>query len=129
MKRRSHLKGRLRAFATGVVLDHSLGDDRLGGLPFGRQRADDHRRDDLPDGAGVGVVRAQLGAHGRVEAPLEHRAEDRRLDVAPVHVRGSQQRLDLGGHERNRLDDLEQATVEPCDVLQHEIATGLHGLE
>jgi hypothetical protein len=61
---------------------------RLGLLPFGGERFADERVDQFGDGAGVGVVGAERGAGGGVEAALEQGAEDGGVDGAPVHVGG-----------------------------------------
>ena len=61
---------------------------RLDRFPLGEKRFADQRVDQLGDGVGVGVVGAERGAGGRVEAALEEGAEDGRVDAAPVHVGG-----------------------------------------
>ena len=48
------------------------------------QRRHQHRLDDQQDVLAAGVVRAELRALGRVQAALEQRAEDGRLDAGPV---------------------------------------------
>ena len=66
----------------------------LSRLPLREQRADDHRLDNPHDLVAVGVVRPELRALVRVEAALEQRAEDRRVDLRPVERRRLERRLD-----------------------------------
>jgi hypothetical protein len=58
------------------------------GGPFGGEGFADQRLDEFGDGAGVGVVGAERGAGGGVEAAFEEGAEDGGVDGAPVHVGG-----------------------------------------
>jgi hypothetical protein len=72
---------------------------RRGG-PFGGERFADQRLDEFGDGAGVGVVGAERGAGGGVEAAFEEGAEDGGVDGAPVHVGGGAvQGGEVGGGE------------------------------
>jgi hypothetical protein len=58
---------------------------------------------------------ADLRALGRVKSALEQRAEDRRLDVAPVLGIDENERLDLVPGEVDDLGVGEQAAVEMAD--------------
>ena len=90
----------------------------LGRYPFRQQRFGYHRPDQLFDGAGVGVMGAQRRAGGGVEAALEQGAEDGRVDGAPVHLGGGAvQGGQIGGQQRRHIDSLEQAAVEPGNVV------------
>ena len=70
---------------------HDRVDLGLGRVPFGAQRAQHDRLDDHHDLFGVGVMRADLRALVGIEKALEQRAEDRRVDQAPVEARGGEQ--------------------------------------
>lgn len=99
--------------------------------PFGGEGFADQRFDQLGDGAGVGVVGAERGAGGGVEAAFEEGAEDGGVDGAPVHVGGGAvQGIEVGYGERRDVDVLEEAAVEPGDVVVAVVATFfLHGGE
>ena len=56
-------------------------DALLGGGPFGPQRFDDHRADDLHDLVAVGIVGTQLAALVWVQPALEEGAKDGRIDL------------------------------------------------
>ena len=108
----------LRAFVSAAA--------RLGGRGFLQQRFDlpsclfplpakrshEHGLDDAQDRASVGVVRPELAPLGRVEPALEQRAEDRRLDLAPVQG-GCARRMSISvGCQRQDVGVREQAAVE-----------------
>ncbi len=69
---------------------------------------------------------ADLRALVGIEEALEQRAEDRRVDQAPVEARGGEQQADLGVFEPERRPAVEQAAVELGDVLEIEVAAVLH---
>ena len=69
---------------------------------------------------------ADLRALVGIEEALEQRAEDRRVDQAPVEARGGEQEADLGVFEPERRAAVEQAAVELGDVLEIEVAAVLH---
>jgi hypothetical protein len=69
-----------------VVLGDQRADARTGLRPFTRQRFDDDRIDELHDRPRVGVVGTERRADFRIQATFEERAENRRLDGAPVHL-------------------------------------------
>ena len=71
---------------------------------------------------------AQLGALVGVEAALEQGAEDRRLDERPVELADLEERADLGAGQRQDVAGLEQAAVEPVDLLGAEEAAVLRHL-
>lgn len=119
----------LRAFSPAMVPAHQRHDAGLGCFPFALERFDHHRADELHDRARIGVVRAERGADFRVQAALEQRAENRRLDRAPVHVADFAQRLDLSGGHFHDIHLLEQSAVEPGDVLEQEVAANAHRAE
>ena len=76
-----------RGFLGGAAaLDELLFDFRLDLRPFAAERGHHDRLDDEHDVVAAGVVGADLGTLGRVEAALEERAEDGRLDAAPVEL-------------------------------------------
>ena len=104
-------------------------DRRLLPLPLGEQRPDDDRLDQLQDLLAVRVVRPELRALAGVEAALEERPEDRRVDLRPVEVRRRQHRLDVGPLQRQRRAVVEQAAVEPGDRLEADPAARRHHLE
>jgi hypothetical protein len=116
------------AFGAVAVAGGELGAD-FG--PFGGERFADQRVDQFGDGAGVGVMGAERGAGGGVEAALEQGAEDGGVDGAPVHVGGGAvQGLQVGGGQRGNFDVLEEAAVEPGDVVVAVVAAFfLHGGE
>ena len=105
---------------------HDLFDLRLRRVPFAQERAHDHRLDDQGDFFRVGVMGADLRALVGIEKALEQRAEDRRVDEAPVEAGGGEQEADLAVVERQRRAAVEQAAVELGDVLEIEIAAVLH---
>ena len=74
---------------------------------------------------------AERGAGSGVEAALEEGAEDGGVDGAPVHVgRGAVQVLQVSCGQRRNIDRIEQAAVEPGDVVVAVFAaTLLHGGE
>jgi hypothetical protein len=78
------------------VLDRGFGRPHSAAKRFA-----DERVDQFGDGAGVGVVGAERGAGGGVEAAFEQGAEDGGVDGAPVHVGGGAvQGGEVGGGER-----------------------------
>ena len=64
-------------------------------VPLGAQRAQHDRLDDHHDLFGVGVMGADLRALVGIEKALEQRAENRRVDQAPVEARGGEQEADF----------------------------------
>jgi len=100
-------------------------------FPFGGERFADEGFDQLGDGAGIGVVGAEWGAGGGVETALKQGAENGGVDGAPVHVSSSAvQGLEVGGGERRDIDILEEAAIEPGDVVVAVVAALLlHGGE
>ena len=89
----------------------------LHGRVLAAERAQDHRLDQAPDRLAVGVVGAELGALVGVQAALEQGAEDRGLDERPVELADLEERGDLGADQRQDVAGLEQAAVEPVDLL------------
>ena len=77
----------------------------------------------------VRVVRPELRALARVEATLEQRPEDRRVDLRPVEVRHRQHRLDVGPLQRQRRAVVEQTAVEPRHRLEADPPARRHHLE
>ena len=94
----------------------------LHGRELAAERAQDDGLDQAPDGVAIGVVGAQLGALVRVQAALEEGAEDGRLDERPVEPAHLQERADLRAGERDDVGRVEQAAVEPVDLLGAEEA-------
>ena len=119
------------AFLAFRALAVAGGEGGLQGGPFGGERFADQRLDEFLDGAGVGVVGAERGAGSGVEAAFEQGAEDGGVDGAPVHVGGGAvQGVQVGGGQRRNLDLLEEAAVEPGDVVVAVVAAFfLHGGE
>src|SRR5690606_14069853 len=72
---------------------------------------------------------AELAALGGVEPALEQGAEDGDVDGAPVQVGGAAQFVQVGCREGGHSDGLEQAAVEPGNVVHAIQAAGLHGGE
>ena len=120
-------------FVGGVAMPLDFGRERLQFLrrlfPLLEQRPGDDGIDDAGDGGRVGVVRAQLAALGGVEAALEQGAEDGNVDGAPVHLRRVAQFGNGGGFQRGHVNVLEQAAVEPGDVVGTKRPACAHGLE
>src|SRR5690606_33572498 len=79
---------------------------RLGAylVPAPAQGRHHDRLDDPLDVGPAGVVRAELGAFGRVERALEERADDGRLDARPVELCGFHQLGQLVAGQRLDLD-------------------------
>ena len=77
----------------------------------------------------VGVVGADLRSLVGVEEALEQRAENRRIDEAPVEARGGEQKADLDMGERERRLSIEQPAVELEDILKIEVAALRHVVE
>ena len=97
-------------------------DLRAGGLEVAPQRGQQHRLDEAHDRGPVGVVRAELRALAGVEAALEERAEDRRLDLRPVEPGDAVDERDLLVGQRQHRGAVEEAAVEPLDALRAEEA-------
>ena len=77
----------------------------------------DHRLDHQPLDIGArGVMRAEPGALLRVERLLQQRAEDRRLDLAPVMAGRDQQFTDLLATEREDARLREELAVEMLEL-------------
>ena len=72
-------------------------------------------------------MRAELRALGRVQAALEQRAQDRRVDLAPIEGGGLQRRLDLFPRQRQGVIAVEEAAVEPGDGFETDAAACGHG--
>ena len=88
-----------------------FGQQQRGGhrrLPLGPQRLDDGRQHQPLDIGARGEVRAQVVALIRVERTHQQRAEDGRLYVAPIGLRGLDQQLELVGGQRQRPRVLEE---------------------
>ena len=118
---------RARGWRLGSFRALELGGD-LGLLdsPLGEQRSDHHRLDQQHDLVPVRVVRAELGALAGIEAALEQRSEDRRVDLRPVQVRCRQHRLDVGPLQRQRVGVVEEPAVEPGHRLEADPAAEGH---
>ena len=110
-------------------LRQTVRDLRLRRLPFGEPGADDHRLDDHHDLVAVGIVRAKLRALVRVEAALEQRAQDRRVDLRPVERRGVKRGFDPLPVEGQGGVVVEQPAVEPGHGLEADAAPGGHRAE
>ena len=87
-----------------------------------------HRLHEPLDGRAVGVVGTELGPLVGVEAALEQRPEDGRLDERPVEAAGLQQRGDLVAGELQDIGVGEQAAVEPVDAVDAEVAAALSAM-
>ena len=72
-------------------------------------------------------MRAKLRALGRVEAALEQRAKNRRLDRRPILVRGIAKELQFIGVERQHVIAIEQPAVEARDAAIAKIRAFAHG--
>jgi hypothetical protein len=86
--------------------------------PLLLQRPQDDRLRDHQDLLGIGVVRADLRALVRVEKAFEQRAEDGRVDLAPVERGRGLQQADFVGFQRQCAAAVEQAAVEMGDLGQ-----------
>ena len=71
-------------------------------------------------------MRAELGTLVGIEAALEQRSEDRRVDLRPVQVRCRQHRLDVGPLQRQRVGVIEEPAVEPGHRLETDPAAEGH---
>ena len=69
---------------------------------------------------------ADLRALVRIEKAFEQRAEDGRIDLAPVEACRRLQQADAVGIERQRAAAVEQAAVEIRDFFQSKIAAMFH---
>ncbi len=99
-------------------------------LPFPEQRLDDHGPDDHHDLFRIRIMGAELRALAGIEAALEQRAEDRRIDLRPVAVGGFERRANILARQGQRCIVLEQSTVEPGHRLEiDEAAAPGHGSE
>ncbi len=74
-------------------------------------------------------MRADLRPLVGIEKALEQRAEDRRVDQAPVEARGGEQEADFVVLKRQRRPAVEQAAVEFENVLEIEVAALRHVVE
>ena len=74
-------------------------------------------------------MRADLRPLVGIEETLEQGAEDRRIDQAPVERGGREEQGDLDMRQFERRAAVEQAAVEPGNVLQVEIPAVLHVAE
>lgn len=110
-------------------LVHQPGDLRPRRLPFRHQRPDDHRLDDHHDLVAVGVVGAELAALVGVETALEQRAQDGRIDVPPVLLRGRVNERDLVSGQGEGEVVVEQAAVEMGYPLEADAPARLHRQE
>ena len=81
---------------------------RHGRLPLGPQRLDDGRQHQPLDVGARGEVRAHLVALHGVQRTHQQRAENGRLHIAPIGLRGLDQQLKLVGGQRQRLRVLEE---------------------
>ena len=114
-------------FFTLAALGQQRGFD---GGPFGQQRRADQGADDFANRRRVGVVGPELGALGRVQAVFKQRAENRRVDGAPVHIGGGAvQRVQVGLRQRRHLDGFEQPAIEPGNGQVAVVAAFAHGFE
>ena len=104
-------------------------DLRLDRHPFRPEGIEDHGVDQAHDGGGIGVLRPQLGAQGRVETAHEQGAGDRRVDGLPIEGGQGQQGLDIRQFQGQGIGDGEEAAVEPVDLLETDQAAGGHGAE
>ena len=98
-------------------------------VPAAAQRQHQHRLDDQQDIVAAGVVRAELRTLGGVERACEQRAQDRRLDAAPVeraHARQDRQRIAI---ELQHRVIVEQPPVEVRHVRIRKEATARHLLK
>ena len=108
---------------------HDRFDLRLRRLPFGLERAQHDRLDDLHDLVGIGVMRADLRPLVGVEEALEQCAEDGRVDQAPVEARGGEHEADLDMGQRQGGAPVEQPAVELEDIFEIEVAALRHVAE
>ena len=128
-------RARRRRIATRRVLAESACSrtsaiSALRGAPLGEQRTHHHRLDDTHDLVAVRVVRAQLRPLVGVEPPLEQRAQDGRVDLRPVEVRGAVRDVDLLPVHRQGRVVLEQSAVEPRNrVVESHAPAGRHSGE
>ena len=74
----------------------------------------------------IGVKRADLRPLVGVEEAREQRAENRRVDQAPVDARGGEHEADFGMLEVEIATTVEQPAVELSNILKVEIAAVLH---
>ena len=109
-----------------------FGQQQRGGLhrlPLGPQRLDDGRQHQPLDVGARGEVCAQLVPLRRVQRAHQQRAEDGRLHVAPIGLRGLDQQLELVRGQRQRDRVFEQAAVEVGHghAQRHREAAARHG--
>ena len=117
--------GRAAVQRGGLARQHQGGGAHV--LPAAAQRLDHGGQHQALDVGARRVVRAQGVALGGVERALQQRAEDGRLDLAPVGARGLDQQPDLRGGEQQAVAVLARALEELAVEVQH--AAGQHGAE
>ena len=110
----------------GLLRGQQLGYIGLDRRPFRPQRVTNHRLDQPANGGRIGIVRAQLRPLVRVQAPLEQRAENRRLNRRPVQRRCRMQRVQIGRFQRQTILVIEQPAVEPGNPFKPESPTLAH---
>ena len=101
----------------------------FGTLPFCPKRPQDDRLDKLRDLVRIGVMRANLRPFIRVKEALKQGTKNCRIDEAPVEATGSDQQSDIAFVKWQRATAIEEAAVEPGDVIEVEVAAVLHRLE
>ena len=101
----------------------------LGFAPRAAQGGHDHGLHEGLDVLPARVVRPELGALGRVQSPLEERAENGGIHGAPVQAGGLHQHLELGLFEEQSGARLEEAAVEAAHRVHAEVAARGHGVE
>ena len=112
---------------------HGRGDlfgSGLHRIPALTQRRHDHRFQNQQDVFAIGVVGAKLGALAIVQDALEERAEDSRLDAAPIELgRLAENRQILRFEVKDRVIG-EEPAIEMPDAERPIVVAGLrHGLE
>ena len=97
--------------------------------PIPAQGRHEHRLHDQQDVFAAGVVRAQLGALGRVQAAGEERAEDSRLDGRPVQGGDPVQNGQPVGVQVEHDVIVEQPAVEVTDCTRRSQSPSAHGVK
>src|ERR1700733_15001746 len=73
--------------------------------------------DDKKDVFFAGIVRAELGAFARIEAPLKQRAKNRRLNACPIQLGGCAENVQVGRDQLDHRIVRKQATVEEMNII------------
>lgn len=113
----------------GVELGAEGGGLLLDGLPLTAKGLHEDGFDDEEDVFAAGVVRAELGTLGGIEAALEECAEDGGFDGFPIEVGGTHELAEGFGGDFFDADIIKERPVEVRDALKEDIATVGHGLK